>query len=119
MVEPIRDPKALQAKIDEFQNIQRQLQILETQKQQVSLQLEELKMAKEELEKATGKVYKAAGNLLIETTVPEAKKQLSEMIETFEVRLAALGKQEEKVRTKSEEMRAELEKMVGKEGEAN
>ncbi len=114
MVEPVRDPQALQAQLDDFQNMQRQLQMLSMQRQQVNLQLEEMKMAQEELGKATGKIYKAAGNLLIETTSAAAKKELAERIETFEVRATALGKQEEKARAKSEEMRAALEKMVGR-----
>ncbi len=114
MVEPVRDPQALQAQLDDFQNMQRQLQMLSMQRQQVNLQMEEMKMAQEELGKAAGKVYKAAGNLLIETTASSAKKELTERIETFEVRTAALAKQEEKARAKSEEMRAALEKMVGR-----
>ena len=114
MVEPLRNPEKLQSQLDDFQNLQRQAQMLAMQRQQVELQLEELNMAQEELAKASGKIYKAAGNLLIETTAVAAKKELAERIETMGVRAASLGKQEDKVKSRSEELRAELEKMVGK-----
>ncbi|VVB56729.1 Prefoldin subunit beta [uncultured archaeon] len=114
MVEPPRNPEKLQSQLDDFQNLQRQAQILAMQRQQIELQLEELKMAQEELAKASGKVYKATGNLLIETTPAAAKKELTERIETMGVRAASLGKQEEKVKARGEELRQELERQVGK-----
>lgn len=83
------------------------------QRQQLSMQLEEMKMAQEALKEAPGKVYRAIGNLLIETTAAAAKKDLSEKIETYEVRAASMAKQEEKARAKAEELRIDLEKMVG------
>jgi prefoldin beta subunit len=69
-------------------------------------------MASEELKSASGKIYKAIGNLLIETSTAAAKKDLSEKIESFEVRAGSLGKQEDKLRAKSEELRAMLEKAL-------
>ncbi len=112
MAEPIRDPQKLQSQVDEFQNLQRQLQMVGMQRQQVSLQVEEMKMAAEELKDAPGKIYKAIGNLLIETSAAAAKKDLTEKLETFEVRAGSLGKQEDKLRAKSEELRAMLEKAL-------
>ncbi len=112
MAEPIRDPQKLQSQVDEFQNLQRQLQMVSMQRQQVSMQVEEMKMANEELKNASGKIYKAVGNLLIETSAAAAKKDLSEKIETFEVRAGSLGKQEDKLRAKSEELRSMLEKAL-------
>jgi len=116
MAEPVRDPAKLQGQLEEFQNTQRTLQMYSMQRQQLSMQLEEMKMAQEALKEAPGKVYKAIGNLLIETTAAAAKKDLSEKIETYEVRAASMAKQEEKARAKAEELRVELEKMVGSAG---
>ena len=112
MAEPIRDPQKLQSQVDDFQNLQRQLQMVSMQRQQVQMQIEEMKMASEELKTASGKVYRAIGNLLIETTVAGAKKEMTDKLETFEVRNTSLGKQEEKLRTRSEELRAYLEKAL-------
>ena len=112
MAEPVRDPKKLQSQVDEFQNLQRQLQMVSMQRQQVQMQIEEMNMATEELKTASGKVFRAIGNLLIETSVAAAKKEMTEKLETFEVRNGSLGKQEEKLRARSEELRAYLEKAL-------
>ena len=45
MAEPIRDPEKLQGQLEEFQNMQRQLQMYSMQRQQLSMQLEVMKMA--------------------------------------------------------------------------
>ncbi|MDE1798011.1 MAG: prefoldin subunit beta [Candidatus Micrarchaeota archaeon] len=116
MAEPIRDPKKLQQSLDEFQSLQRQLQFFTVQRQQVAMQVEELKAAQDALKDASGVVYKAVGNLLIETSKSEANKDLSEKIETFEVRAGTMAKQEEKMRARSDALREELEKMTREPG---
>lgn len=114
MVEPIRDPEALQSQINEFQNIQQQLQLISMQIQQLKLQIEEIKLAEEELSKANKSVFRSVGPLLIETTKEEAKENLKNAKETFELRIKYLSKQEEKLRPKYEELRASLEKALKK-----
>lgn len=112
MVEPVRDPKKLQEQIEEFQNLQRQMQMMAMQRQQVQLQVEEMKLAQEELKGASGQIYKAVGNLLIPTSAAEAKKDLTEKLETFEVRTATLVKQEERMHARSDALRVELERLT-------
>ena len=116
MAEPIRDPKKLQQQLEEFQSLQRQLQFITVQRQQVAMQVEELKMAQEALKDASGTVYRAVGNLLVETTKSEANKDLSEKIETFGVRAGTMAQQEEKMRSRSDELREELEKATREPG---
>ncbi|PIT84251.1 prefoldin subunit beta [Candidatus Micrarchaeota archaeon CG10_big_fil_rev_8_21_14_0_10_45_29] len=113
MAEPIRDPKKLQAQVEEFQTLQRQAQVLGMQNQQMQMQIEELNLAQEALKDATGKVYAAIGNLLVETEKSKAKKDLTEKIEVFEVRKKALAKQETQIKEKLESLRKELEKATG------
>lgn len=114
MTEPIRDPKQMQAAIEEYQGTQRQLQLIMIQKQQLAVQMEEMKNAQDELKTSTGGIFQMVGNLMIETTKEAAKKDIIEKLEASEVRTATLGKQEEKLRTKLTDLRRELEKASGK-----
>ncbi len=109
MAEPIRDPGKLQAQIDEFQNLQRQMQLVMMQHQQIQVALEELKAAKAELAVAKGEVFKAVGGLMIQTDVASAKKDVDEKLEVFTVREGTLAKQEEKLKGRLESLRADLE----------
>ena len=112
MTEPLRDPKKLQAQVEEFQRTQRHLSILASQRQQMLMQVEEMKMAQEYLEgsKEGGVIYKAIGNLLVETDKKSAKKEVDERIGVFELRENTLKKQEDDVHQKLEKMRKELER---------
>ncbi|MFH0926952.1 MAG: prefoldin subunit beta [Candidatus Micrarchaeota archaeon] len=114
MAEPLRDPKELQAQVESFQRMQRQVSIIASQRQQMLMQIEELKMAQEYLSgaKADAQIYKAIGNILVQTDKKGADKEIGERIEVFEVREKALKKQEEGGRQKLDGMRAEIEKVV-------
>jgi prefoldin beta subunit len=100
----------LERQISEFQNMTRQLQVVSMQKQQMQMQVEEMKMAREELgKKGKGVIYRATGSILIETTREEAGGDIKDKLETFELRVTTLGKQEDKLRAKLIEMRSVLE----------
>ncbi|MFH1306250.1 MAG: prefoldin subunit beta [Candidatus Micrarchaeota archaeon] len=116
MAESIRDPKKLRADVDEFQRLQRQMQMLGMQKQQMQMQIEEMKLAQEALKDAKGEIYKAVGNLLVEAEKGKTKKELEGRIETFEVRRGTIAKQEEKMREKLDSLRKELEKATAAAG---
>ena len=110
MAEPLRDPQTLQSQLTEFQELQRQYQFMVSQRQQLSMQVEEIKIAEEELAKAEkGSIYQAIGGLLMETTKSDATSMLKERKELFETRITVLGKQEEKIRPKLEDLRNKLE----------
>lgn len=115
MVEVPASEKTLQDEIVEFQALQRQLQATIMQKQQYSVQLEEIKLADEELEKSAGMIYRAIGSIIVQTKKEDAKKDLSEKKETFEMRVGVLAKQEDKLRKRLLELREKLESAVEKE----
>ena len=116
MAGELRNPDDLQKKLMEFQDLQRQLQMVSSQKQQLILQSEEIKMAEAELAKAEkGGIYRYIGPLLVETTKADATADLKDKRELFEVRVSVLEKQETKMRPKYDELRADLEKAL-KEG---
>lgn len=115
MAEQLRNADELQKKLMEFQDLQRQLQMVSGQKQQLILQSEEIKMAEAELSKCEKGIYRFTGPLLFETTKADAGADLKDKRELFEMRVSVLEKQESKMRPKYEELRAELEKAL-KEG---
>ena len=113
MAEPLRDANALQQQLAEFQDMQRQLQMLAAQRQQFTLQLEEIKMAQEELGKSEkGTIYRSMGPLLIEASKTDAISDLKDRIELLEMRLSVFDKQEAKIKPRFTELRAVLEKAL-------
>ena len=117
MAEPIRNAADLQKQLGEFQETQRQFQLMAAQRQQISLQVEEIKIAEGELTKSEKGIYRAIGPLLIETSKSDAMADLKEKKELFEMRVGVLSKQEEKIRPRLAELRASLEKAI-REGKA-
>ena len=109
MAEPLRDSNALQKQLSEFQDVQRQLQIIAAQRQQMIIQLEEVKMADEELAKSDKGIYRSVGPLLLETTKADAQADLKEKKELFDMRLSVLEKQEAKFKPRFNELREILE----------
>ncbi len=92
----------------QFNQLQQQLQLILMQKENTSLQIQELKFALKEVEKAKGSVYKTAGSILIEMTPEEAKKDIEMELESLELRMKALEKQEQTTKDKLIEMRNKI-----------
>ena len=115
MAKQLRNADELQKKLMEFQDLQRQLQMVSGQKQQLILQSEEIKMAEGELAKCEKGVYRFIGPILVETTKTDATTELKDKRELFEMRVSVLEKQETKMRPKYDDLRNELEKAL-KEG---
>jgi prefoldin beta subunit len=112
MAEQLRNADELQKKLGEFQDLQRQLQMVSGQKQQLIIQAEEIKMAEGELAKSDKGVYRFIGPILIETTKSDATADLKDKRELFEMRVSTLEKTETKMRPKYDELRNELEKAL-------
>lgn len=99
----------LQNQIAQFQQLQQQLQAVSSQKIQMESQLKEIKKAMGELDKASGDVYKNVGSLMIKIDDKEAlKKELEESVETFEVRIKSIDRQEKNLREKYNEMQTSI-----------
>jgi len=82
----------------EYENLEKQLEVLVIQKNQLTLQIAETKNALEELKNAKGEVYRSVGSLIIKTTKEEAEKNLKEKLELMEVKSKAVAKEEERLR---------------------
>jgi prefoldin beta subunit len=112
MAEQLRNADELQKKLGEFQDLQRQLQMVSGQKQQLIMQVEEIKMAEGALGKSDKGIYRFVGPILIETSKTDAGADLKDKRELFEMRVSVLEKQEVKMRPKYDELRNDLEKAL-------
>ena len=99
----------LERDIVEYQNSEKQLQMVMLQKHQLQLQLNELTMALEEVAKAKGDVYKAAGTIMMKSTREDAEKDLKEKKELFGIRVTALSQQEEKLKSSLLKLQKKIE----------
>lgn len=111
-------PKQVQDKLAQFQGLQNQLQVMALQKQQLIVQSNEVDNALTELEKAgkDSRIYRAAGPLLVETNKEEGEKNLREDKELASTRIQILEKQEKKLVEKYNELKTELQGMLGVDG---
>ena len=106
----------LQNQIAQFQQTQQQLQAVSTQKMQFEAQKREMERTSAELEKATGDVYRSAGSLLIKVEdKAKLKAELDESLETMDVRIRGLERQEKSLREKYESLQETINKAMGQE----
>lgn len=104
----------LQNQITQFQQVQQQLQTTTTQKVQMQSQQKEMQRTVEELNKATGDVYKTAGALLIKVDDKDAlKADLEESLETLEIRIRGLERQEQSLRERFEVLQETINRAMG------
>lgn len=107
------DPE-LERTLVEYENLERQLQVLVLQKHQLQLQLNEISLALEEIKKARGDVYKSIGSVMVKSSPADAEKDLKERKELADMRLGTITKQEEKLRSSLVALQKKLqEKMKG------
>ena len=89
----------LNKELMEYENLEKQLEVLLIQKHQLQIQLNEIKHALEQLKKAHGELYRSVGSIIMHTTKEEAEKDLKERQELIDVKVNAIAKQEEKLRS--------------------
>lgn len=101
----------LQNKIQQFQHMQQQIQVLSSQKFQLEAQLRETERALEELGKLSKEtpIYKSVGSLLVRAEDKEGvEKELNEKKETIDIRIKAMDRQEKQLVEKYQDLQKEL-----------
>ncbi len=101
----------VQDQIVQYQQLEGQIEALFMQKSQVSSQMAEVKAAMDALEGAgdDATVYEAAGNILVKREGKvEVKADLESKLELLDVKLKAVEKQEESLRTKYTALQKEI-----------
>ena len=104
-------PPQIQEQFVRLQQMQQTLQAVATQKQQLELELAEVEKASEELEKVEKEspVFKTAGNILIKVDRAKLLEELKERRELLNTRITVLSKQEERSRSKVQELQSKLQ----------
>jgi prefoldin beta subunit len=112
-------PPQVQDKLAQFQTLQQQMQMASIQKQQMMINGNEVDNALTELSKVSEKqkVYKSAGMLLIESSKGDCEKDLKEEKDLNETRVKVLEKQEKKLSEKYDELKKEIQGMLGQKAE--
>ena len=107
-------PKNVQEQLSQFQQLQQQAQLIATQKHTNDIQIQETQSAIDELKKTDkdNDVFKTAGNLLIKVDYDEITEELEDKLETYKLRQQTMGRQEDRVMKKLQEMQASIEKTM-------
>lgn len=104
----------LQNQINQYQQLQQQLQAVTTQRMQMESQLKELKHTSEELAKAKGAVYRNVGGIMFEVTDKEGLAvELEDSVETMEIRVRGLKNQETSLKEKYEALGQSINAAMG------
>ena len=104
----------LQNQIAQFQQVQQQLQNVTTQRIQMDAQRKEMERTVAELDKASGDVYRSVGSLLVKVDDKAAvKAEITESMETVEVRIKSMERQEKQLREKFQSLQETINKAMG------
>jgi prefoldin beta subunit len=112
-------PKQLQDKLNRYQQMTQQLQIVAAQLQQVQQQMAEATVTSEELGKLEGDtdVYRTTGALLIRVRDLDAlKKEVGDRKEELEVKERSYSRHEQSLRKTVEELKNELNAALSRGG---
>lgn len=111
-------PPQIEQQIRQLQQFEVQLQNILTQKQQLQLELGDIETALKYLQEAKDdvKLFKSVGSLLIEGTKEKVMNELKEKRDLIDLRLKTLQKQEEKIRSRIEELRSSIKGLLDARG---
>ncbi|HJJ96576.1 MAG TPA: prefoldin subunit beta [Methanocorpusculum sp.] len=107
-------PPQIQQQLAMFQQIQQQLQQVSSQKMQYEMTLRETKRALEELGAAAedAVVFSSAGSILIQKKKDAVSAELQEKIDSLELRVGSLEKQEKTMAAKAGQLQKQIQDAV-------
>lgn len=114
MSEVLKIPPEAQESFMQMQMFQQQMQNVVMQRETLHVQKMEGEKALDELGKLkdSDEVFKAVGPILIKAKKSDLEKELKDKMETIDVRMSTLEKQEVKIREKAEEIQKKLEELL-------
>jgi prefoldin beta subunit len=104
----------VQNQLGMLQQIQQQLQTILSQKAQYEIAVREAKRAKEEISDAADDsvMYMSVGTVMMQKKKVVVDTKLSEKIETLELRIKSLEKQEKMMQGKFEQLQAQIKAAI-------
>ncbi len=106
----------LQNQINQYQQLQQQIQVLASQRYQLEAQLKEVVRAEDELKdlQPDAPIYKNLGSLMVRAKDRESiVKELSEQKETLDIRVKTVERQEKHLRERYQSLQEELNRELG------
>ncbi|HJJ43095.1 MAG TPA: prefoldin subunit beta [Methanocorpusculum sp.] len=107
-------PPQIQQQLGMFQQIQQQLQQVSSQKMQYEMTLRETKRALEEVESTPDEavIFSAVGSILIQKEKGVVKTELEEKIDSLELRVSSMDKQEKAMTTKATQLQKQIQEAI-------
>ncbi len=111
-------PPQIQQQLAMFQQIQQQLQQVSSQKMQYEMTLRETKRAQEELAAVADNavVFASAGSILIQKEKSVVAADLQEKVDSLELRISSLDKQEKAMTTKAGQLQKQIQDAIAGSG---
>jgi len=107
-------PQKVQDQIAQLQQMQQQMQTILQQKSQYEMTVREAKRAQEELKETSpdAVVFMSVGSVMMEQSKEHVEKTLAEKIDTLELRIKSLQKQEKALSTKFEQLQQQVRNAI-------
>ena len=111
-------PPQIQQQLAMFQQIQQQLQQVSSQKMQYEMTLRETKRAQEELAAVADDavVFASAGSVLMQKNKSVVVADLQENVDSLELRISSLEKQEKAMTTKASQLQKQIQDAIAGQG---
>ncbi len=103
------------AKIEELQVLESQLQNFLAQKQAVQIEINEVDNALNELKDSGEEVYKIVSGFMIKTNKEKLEEELKDKKKFLDMKLKSMEKQEKLIESDASKLRAEVNKMISDE----
>jgi prefoldin beta subunit len=104
--------KETQEQIMQMQLLQQRLQVFAAQKQQIQIQKIEIDNALKEVSKSKKPVYTIIGEIMVERSVAEVKKSLTDTKKEIDIKIKNLERQEKKTLASAEELQQKVTKVL-------
>lgn len=104
--------KETQEQIMQMQLLQQRLQVFAAQKQQIQIQKIEIDNALKEVSKSKKPVYTIIGEIMVERSVAEVKKSLTDTAKEIDIKIKNLERQEKKTLASAEELQQKVTKVL-------
>jgi len=103
-------PQKVQQQINQLQQMQQQMQTILQQKSQYEMSVREAKRAEEELKETAedAEVFMTIGSVMVQQTKEHVQKTIAEKIDTLELRIKSLEKQEKAITAKFEQLQQQV-----------